>query len=153
MKIVKPIIFILLFLMSSCGYKVLNNLESYNFRITEFKSTGKKKINKILGNNFQRFSENSAQGNDIKIEANTKFMTSVVSKNNAGEPVGYEMIITVQINIFKNDNLLSNITFSKNTSYDNLNSKFELKQYENILIKDLTEQIVLQINNHINSIT
>ena len=139
-------------MISACGYKVANNLESYNFKIAEYKLNGEKKINNILERNFQRFNENSDQKNIIKIETNSKLITSVVSKNNAGEPVGYEMKITIQLNIFEKDKLLSNITFNKNTSYDNLSSKFELKQYEIILLKDLTEQIVLQINNHINSI-
>ena len=31
---------------------------------------------------------------------------------------------------------------NKNTNYNNLNSQFELNRYENILIKDLTDQII-----------
>ena len=111
-----------------------------------------KKINKILERNFKRFNENSNDENNLIIKANTKLITSIVSKNNAGEPIGYEMKITVQIDIFKDDKLLSNVIFNKNTNYDNLSSKFELKQYENILLEDLTDQIVIQINNHINSV-
>lgn len=153
MKKIKSFLFILLFLVSACGYKALNNLESYNFKISKYTLNGEKKVNNILEKNFKKFFDNSDQENSLKIEVDTKLITSIVSKNNAGEPIGYEMNLTVQVNVIRNNKLLSNVTFNKNTSYDNLNSKFELKQYENILLKDLTEQIVLQINNHIASIT
>ena len=41
MKLIKSIIF-LLFLITACGYKVLNNLESYNFKITKYELSGEK---------------------------------------------------------------------------------------------------------------
>ena len=54
--------------------------------------------------------------------------------------------------IFRDQKLVDDISFKKNTNYDNLSSKFELKQYENILLKDLVEEITIDINNHISSL-
>ena len=40
-------------------------------------------------------------------------------------------------------------SFEKSISYNNLSSKFELKQYEKVLISDLTDQIILDINDYL----
>ena len=53
----------------------------------------------------------------------------------------------VTLKIFENENKLIEENFEKTSNYNNLNSKFELKQFENILIKDLTKQINLEINS------
>ena len=77
---------------------------------------------------------------------------SITSKNSLGEALSYNLKVTIVIEIYENDNLLDETSFNESTSYDNLNSKFELKQYENILIQDLTNEMILKINNKLNSV-
>ncbi len=77
---------------------------------------------------------------------------SITSKNSLGEALSYDLKVTIVIEIYENDNLLDKASFNESTSYDNLNSKFELKQYENILIQDLTNEMILKINNKLNSV-
>ena len=55
------------------------------------------------------------------------------------------MNITVVLVIKENDEILNEITYRRDTNYNNLTSKFDLKQYENILVQDLVEQISSQI--------
>ena len=86
------------------------------------------------------------------VYANSAANRSIISKNSSGEALSYDLKITIVIEIYENNNLLNKTTFNENTTYDNLDSKFELKQYENILIQDLTEQIIFKINNKLNSI-
>ena len=38
------------------------------------------------------------------------------------------------------------------TNYNNLTSQFELKQYESLLINDLTEQITFEIGRYLGGI-
>ena len=45
--------------------------------------------------------------------------------------------------------LLDKTKIQKKVNYNTLVSKFELKQYENLLINDLSEQINLEINNYL----
>ena len=59
----------------------------------------------------------------------------------------YQLRLLVTLKIFENENKLIEENFEKISNYNNLNSKFELKQFENILIKDLTKQINLEINS------
>ena len=58
--------------------------------------------------------------------------------------------VKCEVEVFRNQKLVDSKTFKENINYDNLSSKFELKQYENILLKDLVDQIILKINNYIN---
>ncbi len=151
MIIIRYITFILLIFTLSCGYKAVNNLESFNFTIGKYELIGDRKVNYVLERNFKRFQTNN-NGKNYKVLAKSKKNISTLSKDSAGKISTYNIEIIVELEIFKNQKLIDNIEFKKDTNYDNLNSKFELKQYENILLRDLVEEIVININNHISSL-
>lgn len=152
MKIIKYILLIILILPSSCGYKAVNNIKSFNFIISEYEFKGDKKINYLLEKNFKRLGSNESSETDFKIISESKKNISVVTKDTKGEVSSYNIKVVVKIEIFKNKKLIDSVIFEKNTNYDNLNSKFELKQYENILLKDLVNDIIFKINNHMNTL-
>ena len=153
MKIFKIILIFVFFFQVSCGYKIVNNLDNFKFKIIDYKLTGEKKINNILEKNFKRFESSDAiSTSDFIIHANNEINRFITSKNTAGETLSYDLRISIIIEIYENGSLLNEKTCNENTSYDNLDNKFELKQYENILIQDLTNQMVIKINNHLNSI-
>ena len=152
MKLIKYFLLILLIFSSSCGYKSINNLESYNFVINKYDLTGDKKINYILEKNFKRFQSDENDQLNFKILANSEKNISVLSKNTDGKVSTYNIEVIIELEIYKNQKMINSTVFKEKTSYDNLNSKFELKQYENILLKDLVDQIILKINNYINSL-
>ena len=56
------------------------------------------------------------------------------------------MKIVANTEVFEEDTLIEKKEFSISANYNNLNSKFELGQYEKILIKDLTSQLNDKIN-------
>jgi len=152
MKIYKFSILIILLFLTACGYKIANNIEDYKFNISNYELTGNKKINNILDTNFKRFKKNENLTKKYKIESISNFKTSITSKDTAGNALSYKMEVTVDIKVFKNDNLLNEISFIEKTNYDNTDSKFELKQYEDILLQDLVNQIVFQINNYLSTV-
>ena len=153
MKIFKIIIIFLLFFQTGCGYKIVNNLDNFKFKIIDYKLTGEKKINDLLEKNFRRFEDHDSQPiSNFIVHANSTIDKDISSKNSSGEALSYDLKITIIIEIYENNNLLNKTKFSEKISYDNLDSKFELKQYENILIQDLTDQIIFKINNKLNSI-
>jgi len=145
MKIIKIIIIVSLFFQISCGYKVVNNLENYNFEVVNHELKGDKKINSILERNFKRFNQNKNASKYFSIITKSELNKSVASKNTSGDTSNYKMNITVVLIIKDNDKILNEITYRRDTNYNNLASKFDLKQYENILIKDLVDQISSQI--------
>ena len=153
MKIFRIILITLLFFQTSCGYKIVNNLDNFKFNIIDYKLTGEKKINNILNKNFKRFEDNISQStSNFIVHANSSINRSITSKNSSGEALSYDLKIKIVLEIYENNNLLNKTIFNENISYDNLNSKFELKQYENILIQDLTNEMIYEINNKLNSV-
>lgn len=152
MKIINSIFLLILIFTTACGYQAVNNLDSYNFVINKYELTGDKKINFILEKNFRRFQLSDTNGPKLNILGESKKNISILSKDPSGNVTNYNIEISIEINVFENQKQIDSIVFSENTSYDNLDSKFELKQYENILLRDLTNQIILKINNRINSL-
>ena len=153
MKVFRIILITLFFFQTNCGYKIVNNLDNFKFEIIDYKLTGEKKINNLLDKNFKRFENNDSQSiSNFIIHADSSINRSIISKNSSGEALSYNLKITIVIEIYENNNLLNKTIFNDNISYDNLNSKFELKQYENILIQDLTNEMIYEINNKLNSV-
>ena len=152
MKLINIFIIIACLALSSCGYKALNNSSNYNFKINDIKITGDKKINNHLNRNFQRFvnNNNASRIFDLKIES--KFNKKITSKDTEGKETGFSIEINVDLDVYENSILLDSVNFQRSISYNNLNSQFELKQYENVLIKDLSDQIILDINSFIGAI-
>ena len=153
MKIINYTFLLLLIIFTnSCGYKAINNLDSYDFIISDYELTGDKKINFILEKNFKRFKSDGNSKLELKIVGISEKNISILSKDTEGNVSTYNIEINIEIKIFKNQKQVDSVSFKESTNYDNLNSKFELKQYENILLKDLVNQIVLKVNNHIDSL-
>ena len=142
----------LILLQFGCGYKIVNNSDYYNFQILSFKSTGEKKINNILDKNFKRFDDNKNSSSAYELKSDSKMIRSITSKDSSENVLTYKLEIIIKLEIFENDNLISKISFNEKTDYNNTTSKFELKQYENILIEDLTNKLLVQINNHLSTV-
>ena len=62
------------------------------------------------------------------------------------------MIISIEIEVFENGEMINRTKFTEKTDYSTAESKFELKQYEDILLKNLVDQIVFKINSYLGSI-
>ena len=141
-----------LILLTSCGYKVINNINNTNFEIVEIDAKGNDKINNRLEKFFSRYQDKENSSRLFNVQIDSAFIKKVSSKNTAGEDASFSMKISVKLDVFENNqNIKSNI-FEKNTNYNNLDSKFELKQYENVLINSLIDEILLEINNFLGTI-
>ena len=62
------------------------------------------------------------------------------------------MIISIEIEVLENGEMINRTEFTEKTDYSTAESKFELKQYEDILLKNLVDQIVFKINSYLGSI-
>ena len=149
MKLIKIILILQFILLTSCGYKAINNKYDYKFKIIDYELIGNSIINKKLEKNILRFSENNNATRFFKIEIFSKLDKNTTSKDSSGNDSSYEIKILVDLNIKENNVLLDKTKIQKQVNYKTLVSKFELKQYENLLINDLSEQINLEINNYL----
>ncbi len=152
MRLLKLFVLLSFIILSACGYKAMNNVYDLKFEIIDFDLNGDKKINQYLERNFLRFSENKNSDRSFEIKTNSKYIKTVTSKDTTGKETGFSIKVIIKLDVLENNQILASNIFEKNISYNNLNSQFELKQYENVLIKDLTDQIILNINNYIGSI-
>lgn len=151
MKLVNTLIILIFIFISACGYKAVNNSQNFNFQLKNVEIVGDKKINLYLDRNFRKFqNNNSAKIFDIKLKS--QMNRTITSKNSSGKETGFSLEVAVELKIFRKNELLENVNFKKNISYNNLDSQFELKQYEDVLIKDLSDQIIFDMNNFITSI-
>ena len=148
----KIILIILLFLQFGCGYKIANNSDYYKFQILSYELTGEKKINNILRRNFDRFKDNINSPSVYRLTSESSMIKTITSKDSSENVLTFKLEILIKLEIFKNNDLISEISFSEKTDYNNISSKFELKQYEDILLQDLTNQLIAQINNHLSTV-
>ena len=149
MKFLKIIFIFQFILLTSCGYKAINNIYDYQFAITDYELVGNSEINKKLEKNILRFVENDLASRFFKINISSNLIKNATSKDSSGNDSGYEIKIIVDLTITENDILIDSRKIQKQIDYNTLESKFELKQYENLLIKDLTDEINLNINNYL----
>ena len=137
--------FVLVFMilgLTSCSYSPIFSEKNYNFEINEIVLTGEKDINKILREKFNRFQNNqNLEKKEYKLLINSKKERNIVSKNSKGDPLKFELIITVQYEIIFNENLILKKTIEKNNIYNNDSDLFKLEQSEKIIIDNISGNI------------
>ena len=73
---------------------------------------------------------------------------SVVSKNKKGDPSSYKIELEINLDLIgKNNNKKFSKKFLKETTYNSMDNNFELNRYKKKLEKNLTLQILQEVNN------
>ncbi len=152
MKKLILVLLIKLFLLSSCGYEVVNNVYDYQFEIKNTEYSGNKSINNKIEKHFLRFKEKDNASRFFDLKINSQLIKKTTSKNSAGEDLSYSIKVLVNIDVIENNESTNTTSFEKGINYNSLTSKFELRQYEKVLINDLVQQIILDINMYLGSI-
>ena len=148
----KSILLILLFfVLANCGFEPIYSSKKSNFNIDEIKITNKNRFNAIIENNLRNISNNESQ-NIFDLIINSERKKIVSSKDAKGNPQLLTMIISVEIQIIKNNVIKNTKNFSKNFSYSNNSNKFGLAQYEKDIEKNLINQIIENINSYLLSL-
>ena len=128
--------------LTSCSYSPIFSEKNYNFEINEIVLTGEKDINKILREKFNRIRNNqNLKKKEYKLLINSEKERNIVSKNSKGDPLKYELTITVQYEIIFNENLLLKKTIEKNNIYNNDSDLYKLEQSEKIIIDNISGNI------------
>ena len=148
----KSILLILLFfILANCGFEPIYSSKKSNFNIGEIKITSKNKFNSIIKNNLKNISNNESQ-NKFDLIINSEKKRIISSKDTKGNPQLLTMIISIEVQIIK-DNVIKNIkNFSQDFSYSNNSNKFSLAQYEKDIEKNLINKIIENINTYLLSL-
>ena len=148
----KKITFIIFLFLYSCGYQSVNKIDKSNYSISKYELLGDRQVNKILRKNFERNKNNLNSKNEFEIILTSDLVKSKKSKNRAGEATNFTLEIIVDLAIFQNGQKVKNLIINENTNYNNNDNKFELKQYEKILINDLVDKIIYRIYLNLSTI-
>ena len=146
------ILVILIFLLCGCGYQSIYKVDRGEFSIINFEINGPDKITRSLTRNFKLLQNNKEANKYYNLNANSNITKSIKSKNSKGEIETYSLKVTVNLIIKMNKQIIQEKEFSEIVSYNNLDNKFELKQYEDIIIKSQTIKIINKINIFLRSL-
>ena len=149
MKKIKFSLICIFFLFTSCGYTSLYNVTKFDFGISELNLSGDKIINRFINEQLLSFNEKKDANKLFKINLFSSHKKIITSKNSKGDATGYKITINLNLEAFKNDEKIFSKTYKESSTFNNLGSKFELRQYENIIIKDLTTDISQEIINNL----
>lgn len=146
MKEIKIIFFccLAIILTNNCGYKPIYSSSNLDLRFDKINFESNK-INNQIVRSLKFFSNPDGSKNyDINIE--TKKEKRIVSKNSKGDTELYELKINLKMIVeTKTKKIIKN--FENKIKYNNNDNKFELKQYESEIekqiISDLIEQIII----------
>jgi len=148
----KSILLILLFfILANCGFEPIYSSKKSNFNIGEIKITNKNKFNSIIKNNLKNISNNESQ-NKFDLIINSEKKRIVSSKDAKGNPQLLTMIISVEVQIIKDNVIKNKKNFSQDFSYSNNSNKFSLAQYEKDIEKNLINKIIENINTYLLSL-
>jgi len=148
----KSILLILLFfILANCGFEPIYSSKKSNFNIGEIKITNKNKFNSIIKNNLKNISNNESQ-NKFDLIINSEKKRIISSKDVKGNPQLLTMIISIEVQIIKDNVIKNKKNFSQDFSYSNNSNKFGLAQYEKDIEKNLINKIIENLNTYLLSL-
>ena len=149
----KSFLIVLFLIISNCGYKVLDNLETSNFNIKEINTSGDKRINfKIKNSLIINSSENRT--NNLILELNTKKIKKIKEKNIKNEITKYEISLVSNIKLnFLEKNQKHNFSIISKGDYLASDRHSKTLKNEKRLIESLTNDLSSKIKKRINLIT
>ena len=145
--------FILLIFLSSCGYEAIysvKNIKNYDFSISKLSFIGDREINLKIKQKLNNYTQETKDINFIlKITSTSEKI--ILSKNVAGDSTNFKIETIVNIDVFNKEKLKSNFIITESFNYDNNSNKFELKNYEKEIKRNLadiiTEKLIFKLAN------
>ena len=146
MRSLKYLIIFILFV--SCGYTPIYQTDEISkFKLGIINHSGDKKIGRDLLNNLQRYKDKKSN-NIFDIYLTTIKRENIVSKDKKGDPSSYKIELEINLDLIgKNNDKKFSKKFIKETTYNSIDDNFKQNRYKKKLEKNLTSQILQEINN------
>ena len=146
---IKKIILFSLFLLTSCGYQPLYKQVTSGYEFFDLKFEGDQNLGmRILGN--LNIIENNLDDTLNSLTIKSTLLIDETSKDSKGLVQSYRSNLNIEVSIIKNQKVIQNQSFNESFSYNNMNTRFELldyqKQVEEILIRKINNKIRLFLN-------
>lgn len=144
----KGILFLLIFVLTNCGYQPLySKKETKVLIVNELELIGDSNINKKIASALSiSIDKNMSLTNKIVLENNKTIVET--SKNKKGQPDSFKMIIDFKFLLMDKENILKEKFISEEFSYKNKENKFDLSQYEINIEQNLINKIIEKLTLH-----
>tara|TARA_B100000989_G_scaffold56191_1_gene37919 strand:+ start:3445 stop:3873 length:429 start_codon:yes stop_codon:yes gene_type:complete len=131
----------------SCGYSpIYQTNQKLNFKLDLINFSGDKKVGREIVKNIEELRKNKSE-NILNISFETLKTESIVTKDKKGNASSYKLSLKVDLDLVnKNTDKKFSKSFLKETTYNSMDNKFELKQYKTNLEKNMVSQILQDIN-------
>lgn len=146
------ILIIFIFLLHGCGYQSIHSVNKGAIAVIKFKTSGSDEVSKNLIRNFKKFQNNKEAKKYYEVSTNANVTKSINSKNKKGKAETYSLRVSINLIVKKDNKTIQEKQFVEKTNYNSLDNKFELKQYENIIIQGQTNKIINRINAFLRSL-
>jgi len=149
--IIKKITYILIFFfLTSCGYQAIYSKKNDDkISINKIELIGDKNINRRIIS-FTNLKEEKEKKYSYNLTLISSKRIEVVAKDNAGNTSVYKTTINIKFYLKdpnNQDQIFKEKNFSSNFSYNNIDNKFDLAQYqkniEENLINKIAEEIII----------
>ena len=139
----KKIIFLLIYILAvsslyGCGYKPLYSSNKFLFKIDEITHNGTK-IEKQITKSLKSISNNKSSSN-VNFNLSSNRDKIIVSKNKNGDPEIFELKISINIKVLNKQK-----TFMGKQVYKNIENKFQLKEFELQIEKQIVTKLMDEI--------
>jgi len=145
----KILIILTLIFFTSCEYKPIyssSNKSNYKIIVTEL--SGDKKLNKFLIENLKRNSQKNSN-KIINIKINTTYTKTVLAKDTTGKITDYQANAFTTFSIERNQTF-EKINISENFKFQKISDKYEEKNYEQNIKKNLatliSQKLILRLS-------
>ena len=129
-----------LFMITACGYNVIDQNYSKKINIVETNITGDKRIAYLIRNKF--FKSDKVNDKSVKLDLVIKKIKQIEEKNINNEITKYKVIISVNVNFYLiKDNKSDEFLISENGIYNVSERYSETLNSEKTLIKNIVNSI------------
>ncbi len=143
---------LVLFLTNCSGYKPIFSSKDVNFFIDQIIITDNDKISYKIKKKLKPYSSENTNKIKINLNINSSKEVKIIAKDNKGDALMFNLVITSSIEILSNDIVEKKYKFTEKFTFKNQANKFELEQYkrslEDELIDKIFEKLILNLRTY-----
>jgi len=147
--VIKKIILFFLLILTSCGYQPLYKQVTSGYEFFDLKFEGDQNLSMRILDNLN-IVENNLDDTLNSLTIKSTLLINETSKDSKGQVQSYRSNLNIEVSIVKNQKVIQSQSFNESFSYNNMNTRFELldyqKQVEEILIRKINNKIRLFLN-------
>ena len=141
-KIYLFLLFTIILIINGCGYTPIYSSKSNSFKINNIEYEDNK-INQKIVKSLKSISNDNSP-NEIDLIISSSKDKRILSKNKSGKAEIFELRINLNVTYL---NRVKTLNMKQN--YSNVDNKFQLKEYEKIIEKQLIDELVDSLINYL----